>query len=140
SIARLAESFATQVLSAIRGASLEDIAALSGGRVAAPARGAAAAAPARRGRRGADVSGLTEKVADLLRGKADGLRQEPIRAELGVDKKAITRAINTMLASGALRKEGQKRSTTYFPGSGSPAAPAAKKGGKRGAKRRGKKA
>ncbi|MGZ3419870.1 MAG: hypothetical protein ACXVEF_14200 [Polyangiales bacterium] len=140
SIARLAEGFATQVLSAIRSASLEDIAHLSGGR--APA--AAAAAP-RAGRRGPgrpakiDVAGLAGKVGELLKGKSDGLRAEQIRESLGVAKNQLVKVITKGLADGSLKKTGEKRATKYFVGSGTPSAGAAKPAGKRRAKRRGKK-
>jgi CRP-like cAMP-binding protein len=156
SIAQLAESFATQVLAAIRTASLDDIAALAGGRarVAAATGGgrASSSAPAaargggRRGgggrrRRSADeIAALGEQIASLLAGKPEGLRAEQIRSELGVARKELPRVITELLSSGAIRKEGQKRATTYFAGSGGGSGRGgAKRGGKRGGKRRGKK-
>jgi hypothetical protein len=144
SIARLAESFATQVLSAIRSASLDDIAALSGGR-AGRAPAAAAAPRAASGRRPGrppkiDVSGLSGKVTDLLKGKSEGLRAEQIRDALGVAKNQLVKVITKGLADGSLKKTGEKRATKYFVGSGAPSAAApAKTGGKRRAKRRSKK-
>jgi len=142
SIARLAESFATQVLAAIRSASLEDIAALSGGRVAAPRAAApsAAAAPAGGRRRPGrpprvDVAGLAGKVGDLLGKNADGMRAEQIRGALGVAKNQLVKVINKGLADGSLKKTGEKRATKYFVGSGTPAAAPNK--ARRGRKKKG---
>jgi hypothetical protein len=148
SIARLAESFATQVLTAIRSSSFEDIAALSGSGASTRAGRPAAAAPrAPSGRRPGrppkiDVSGLAGKVTELLHGKADGLRAEQIREALGVAKNQLVKVITKGLADGSLKKTGEKRATKYFTGSGTPsaaAAPAKKAAGKRRGRRRGKK-
>lgn len=152
SIARLAESFATQVLTAIRSASFEDIAVLSGGGGGGAARGgrggrpAAAAAPrAPSGRRPGrppkiDVAGLAGKVTELLAGKSDGLRAEQIREALGVAKNQLVKVITQGLAEGTLKKTGEKRATKYFAGGGAPSASStAKTGGKRRSKRRSKK-
>src|SRR6266568_2895728 len=113
SISDLASQFAAGVLSAIRGASLEDILAetnRSGGAVRrGPGRpkgsGASAAASAssaeeasgkRRGRRGrlgrrsaSDIGALVERIVTLLNANPKGLRAEEIRAKLGLEAKEL---------------------------------------------------
>lgn len=137
-IAKLAEDFATQVLAAMRTASLEDVAALSGGRARAaePARrragrpAAASAAGGRRRRSKEDIDALGQQIVDLLRSKPEGMRAEDIREALGVERKELPRALRAIVAEGSARTEGQKRATTYFAGEGGGA------GGRRGTKKR----
>ncbi len=152
-IATLAEDFASKVLAAIRTASLGDIAALGGGGAAAvgrrgPGRPRAAAAgtaapAAPRGRRGgrrrrtnADLEALGSRIVDTVKGSPGGMRAEAIREALGVARKELPRALSQLISSGLLKKEGERRATTYFVGDGS--APRASRGGKKGAKRAGK--
>ncbi|MBI2388006.1 MAG: hypothetical protein HYV09_00185 [Deltaproteobacteria bacterium] len=155
-IAELAQQFATQVLRAIRTASLDDIASVAGGvparaRVSAPAAAAPtrAAAGARRGAGGrrrrtqGDLAALGSRIVELLKGNPEGMRAEAIREALGVPRKELPRVFNQLVEGGALRKEGQKRATTYFVKDESAvSAPAkrggAKRGGKRGAKKAGR--
>lgn len=152
-ITALAEDFTTKVLRALQTASLSDLAALGGG--AAVRRGpgrppkseGAAAAAAPRGRRGgrrrrtaADLEALGSRITDLLRSNPGGMRAEAIREGLGIPRKELPRAISQLLSGGAIRKEGQKRATTYFLGEGggggtSRAAGAKKGGAKKGGKR-----
>lgn len=153
-ITSLAETFAHQIVAAIRTASFGDIAALSGN---APARrgpgrppksAAASSAAPTRGRRGgrrrrtnADLEALGSRIVETVRGSATGMRAEAIRDALGVARKELPRAIAQLLSSGALKKQGQRRATTYFAGDGSAsrASKGSKKGAKRGGKRRAKK-
>jgi len=152
-IASLAEDFVAQVLRALHTASLSDLAAIGSG---APARrgpgrppksASAAAPPAPRGRRGgrrrrtaADLEALGARVTDLLRSNPAGLRAESIRDSLNIARKELPRAISQLLSSGSIRKEGQKRATTYFvgEGGGSGAAAGGKRGARKGAKKAGK--
>lgn len=157
-IAELAQQFAAQVVKAIGTASLQDIAALTGGsapvgrpRAAAPTAAPAPAAPARAaaaGRRGGrrrrtadDLAALGGRIVDLLKSNPSGLRAEAIRDALNVPRKELPRVFSQLVSSGAVKKQGQKRATTYFVGDGSAkSAPAAgkrggKKAGKRGAKK-----
>ncbi len=69
----------------------------------------------------------------------DGQTVGEIAAAVRATPKLVKKAIIQLLASGALKKTGQKRGTRYHIGSGTPSAPAAAKQGKRG-KRRGRKA
>ncbi len=59
-----------------------------------------------------------------------GLRIEQINKELGTSTRDLALPIRKLIADGAIRTEGAKRSTKYFPGEG---------GGSGGGKRRRKK-
>jgi hypothetical protein len=111
-IGNLATQFANGVLAAIRTASLEDILAESNGAPSKrgpgrPAKGASASTTASSG----DAIGA---ITALLATKPEGLRAEQIRAALKLDKPTVTKALTKALASKAVKKQGQKRATTYF--------------------------
>lgn len=150
-IADLAQNFAAQVVKAIGTASLQDIAALTGGAAApsrartAPAAAPAApakAAPAAASRRGGsrrrrtadDLAALGGRIVDLLKTNSGGMRAEAIRDQLNVPRKELPRVFAQLVSSGAVKKSGQKRATTYFVGDGSKSAPA-KRGSKKVAKK-----
>jgi hypothetical protein len=155
-IAQLANDFATQILAAVRTASLDDIAALAGGRgrvaaAAGPARpaagggrGRAAAGGGRRRRSREDIDALGGQILELLQANPDGLRAEQIRAELGVPRRELPRALAAIVENGSARKQGEKRATTYFAGGGGGrgkrggSTRGAKRGGKKGGKRGGR--
>jgi hypothetical protein len=128
----LASNFASAVLDAIRGASLDDLVAESGG---APRRGpgrpkgsttkstataARASAPARKPsgrlarRSPADIAKALGQVVALVKGKKTGLRSEEIRKALRLDVREVPRVLREGLAKKSLRSKGQKRATTYF--------------------------
>jgi hypothetical protein len=121
----LATQFATQVLHAIRAASLEDILSESG---SSPARRAGAAptslrlqAAKPRGKAGRlarrspeDIGAVIEKIVGLLEKHSSGLRAEEIRGKLGLQAKELPRPIADALAAKRIVKEGEKRATTYF--------------------------
>jgi hypothetical protein len=140
-IEKFAADFASQVMKAIRGASLEDILEESQG-----GRSHAAAAPVKRGPgrpRGAgnpaaasptrpaevakpkktatgrlarrspeDIKKSLANIVALLK-KKPGLRSEAIRAELKMDRKELPRVIAEGLSTKALSKKGEKRATVY---------------------------
>jgi len=134
----LANDFASSVLAAIRGASLQELLSEAGGaaprggggragrraggrRAAAAAPGAAAPARAARGRGGrlkrrspADIKQVLDKVHGLLRGKKDGLRSEEIQKALRLDKREMPRVLTTGVTSRRLSKRGEKRATRYY--------------------------
>ena len=133
----LAQTFAANVLAAIRGASLQELLSEAGGgagagrgrrtrsarRAARASAGVHAAAPAvSGGRRGgrlarrspADIAGVLGKVVTLLKGKKDGLRSEEIQRALRLDKRELPRVLKTGLGGKKLRSKGQKRATRYF--------------------------
>jgi hypothetical protein len=126
-LAALASSFATSVLEAVRGSSLEDLRITTGTANstvdhARPASRAAAVTKAPRpkssrrlGRRSAeDISRALDGVVGLLKKNKAGLRAEQIRAELGMQSKEMPRVLADGLSGKKLRKKGQKRATTYF--------------------------
>jgi len=130
----LASTFATAVLEAIRGASLDELVAGSGG---APRRGpgrprgssttkaaptatrASASAPKARGgrlarRSPADIAKTLGQVVALVKAKKTGLRSEEIRRALKLDVREVPRVLKEGLTKKKLRSKGQKRATTYF--------------------------
>ncbi|HXN33376.1 MAG TPA: hypothetical protein VN894_16010 [Polyangiaceae bacterium] len=136
----LASAFASDVLDAIRGASVRDLLGASpAGARPAPARGE----PVRRRvgrlprRSAGDIAQVVDHIVGLLRQSPNGLRAEQIRAKLGLQAKELPRPLNDAIESGRLAKSGQKRATTYFvkgaaskPAAGRQArgAPAARRG------------
>src|SRR5262245_11063444 len=110
---------------------------------------ASGSAPARRGRpagitrgpgrpRGprssADLEEASAKIVAHVQAN-DGQGIGAIADATGVDLKTAKKAAIQLLASGALKKSGQKRGTVYHVGSGRPArAKAGKRGKKRGRK------
>jgi hypothetical protein len=126
-IQQLAAEFASGVLGAIRGSSLEDILAEAGGR-RGPGRprksstllgefpaGGRSGKGDRLGRRSAtDLARVVDQITELLSRNPKGLRAEQIRVELGLSAKEIPRPIAKALGSKRIAKSGQKRATTYF--------------------------
>ena len=131
SIQSLAHEFASGVLAAIRGASLEEI--LDG--AAPPRRGpgrprgsirarhaARVSAPRPRARGGKrhrrtakDIAGVAERIVGLVSKHPKGIRGEHIRRDLGIAKNQWMKPLELALGSKKLRKTGEKRATTYFP-------------------------
>jgi hypothetical protein len=120
----LAESFASEVLAAVRGAPLKDLigSASQEGRGRTPAR-TAAPAPSPKARRSsgrlarrsqADIIGALDRVLALVKKHRAGLRAEQIRQQLGMQPKEMPRVLKEGIASKKLTSKGQKRSTTYF--------------------------
>jgi hypothetical protein len=122
-IESLASAFATEILTALRGASLSELVAVThNGTPKASATPAARASASpkkakggRLGRRSAeDLSAMVDTIVSALQKNKGGLRSEQIRAVIGVDKKELPRPIAEALASGRITKKGEKRATTYF--------------------------
>jgi hypothetical protein len=134
-ISRLAETFASEILAALRTASLDDLTALAGGgggggaaaagrrRPGRPAKAAAAPAAAgskvprvkKGGRRSAgDIEKVATAIVGAVKGAKAGLRSEQIQKALGLSKKDTQRPIAWALEKKLLRKTGEKRGTTYF--------------------------
>jgi hypothetical protein len=120
--------FTSSVLEAIRGASLEELLAESGGggRRARSARVAAAVAVAAEGRSSraarsgrlkrrsaADIAKVLERVVALVKRHKAGLRAEQIREELRMQSKEMPRVLKEGLTKKKLKARGQKRATTY---------------------------
>jgi hypothetical protein len=130
----LASNFASAVLAAIRGASLDELVAGSGG---APRRGpgrprgsstkttataARASAPSTKTTKGgrlqrrspADIARALDAVVILVRKSKAGLRSEEIRKALKLDVREVPRVLKEGLAKKKLKSKGEKRATTYF--------------------------
>lgn len=133
-------SFVNELDLLVRKSTLEALKAVlaGGGEVPAPVRGTrpARATGGRGRRRSANVEEAAGKVLAHVQAN-DGLGISAIADATGIDLKTAKKAAIHLLASGALKKSGQKRGTVYHAGSGRPARKA--KAGKRG-KKRGRKA
>ena len=133
-LSHIASSFASDVLSTIRGASLEDLLSAS-----SPGRGNVDASLLRTGAMGArvgrtrrggrlrrrslrDIGQVVETIVELLKQSPGGLRAEQIREQLGLLAKELPRPLKEALSSGKVSKTGQKRATTYFHKEGGAAA------------------
>lgn len=132
-IQNLAASFVDQVVSAIRGASLQELLA-PGGREVASIRKArsitedatpqgsvpattrrSARSPGRLPRRSADeIKAGLGTIVSLLQKHKEGLRAEQIRSSLGLQSKEMPRILKEGISTRVLRSKGQKRATTYF--------------------------
>jgi hypothetical protein len=140
SIQHLASTFAAAVVSAIRGANLDDILSLADSRASgspAPTRrrgrpasvkkaaatasvAAPSAAPAKKTKAGrlkrrspGDIAKALAQVVSLVKTKKGGLRAEQIRAALKMESKEMPRVLKEGLSKKVLKSRGQKRSTTY---------------------------
>lgn len=163
-IESLASQFASNILDALRGASLDELADIAGrgnpsgsfgsARRGRPRNDASQNAHAsdnsvavrRRGRGGRlgrrtpnEISRVIESIVELLQKNGGGLRAEQIRSALGVEAKELPRPLADALSAGRLTKTGQKRATTYFAAGGGSAASRGAAGGAGGPKRRGRK-
>lgn len=99
---------------------------------AAAKRGGGGKAASTTGRRSQDeIEKTIARVLEYITANP-GSRMEGINKGLGLPTKRLTRPISKLLSKGAIRREGQKRATTYFAADGSSAAAAkpAAKGGK----------
>jgi hypothetical protein len=111
-----------QLLNAFTHASLDSLGGAGSGATgpSAPPRrrrpsGSKPASKERGSRRKVDVSSLAPKVRAVLKTAGrEGLRSENIRAQLGLEKAAVARVLQAMLADKTVRKTGKKRATTYF--------------------------
>jgi len=129
-----AVQFASAIVQALRGASLDELMTIAGGQTGAPPRGRPrgrraaktnGASPkatnnaGRLGRRSADEIGRTlDKIVAVLSQHPEGLRAEQIKAALQLDKRELPKPIAAGLQSGVLKKSGQKRATIYTLGTG----------------------
>jgi hypothetical protein len=119
----LAHTFAAGVLTAIRGASLEDLLAESGGGKRRTRGGTTAGNPGPRARKtkggrlarrsAEEISKAVDGVVALVKKHKAGLRSEEIRKQLGLDTREVPRILKTAVAAKKLKAKGQKRATTY---------------------------
>jgi hypothetical protein len=123
----LAHSFAAGVLAAIRGASIEDLLAESGGGAARPSAGrpprggttsgspkAKTTKGGRLARRSAEqIYEAVDQVVTLVKKSKTGLRSEEIKKALGLDRREVPRILKTAVQAKKLTAKGQKRATVY---------------------------
>lgn len=124
SIQALAEEFTDGLLAVIRGASIEEL--TGGSSIAATPRVSRASSnddepkkrkPGRLPRRSEeDIAALVDQIVACVADHPEGIRAEDLRAELKLDKKELPKPIMAALESGKIRKQGEKRATTYFAG------------------------
>ncbi len=71
--------------------------------------------PGQRVRRSeADLAKTGEQIVKLLQKHKGGLRIEQVNKEIGTSTKELMRPILKLLEEGKIRKEGERRATTYF--------------------------
>jgi hypothetical protein len=124
----LASSFASNVLNAIRSASIADLHAESGHREGngRRARGGGGQpdrlrTPTPKKTKGgrlarrspADIAKALDEIVALVKKSKAGLRSEEIRKALKLDVREVPRVLKEGLAKKKLRSKGQKRATTY---------------------------
>ncbi len=127
----LAANFASQIIAALQGASLQELVSADGGRKAAgngprsraTEGGGGQPDPLRtpRGKNGrlprrsaADIAKTLDKIVLLVKTQKNGLRAEEIRSKLGMQAKEMPRILKQGLAAKKLTSKGHKRATTYF--------------------------
>ena len=129
-LASLAETFASSVLAAIRGASLDDLlseaqGAPRSGRKERPRTADGAPLPHRPSRKGRlgrrspeDIAKTLAQVVALVQGKKTGMRSEEIRKALKLDVREVPRVLKEGLKTKKLKSKGHKRATTYYAAGG----------------------
>jgi hypothetical protein len=130
----LASNFAAQIIAAIQGASLHELAGSDGGATRSTGRQARAlpggggqpdplSVPVtpKRGKNGRlprrsveEIQATLQKIVLLVKTHKAGMRAEEIRATLGMEAKEMPRILKEGVAKKKLTTKGQKRATTYF--------------------------
>ena len=122
-LSSLAETFTSQILETLRGASMDDIVNLNGaGSVKLPTASKTASKTTSTGRLARrdpeEIAATIETIVAVLKKAPEGLRSEQLQEMTGIPKKEITGPIAQALASKQIKKTGNKRATTYFLGGG----------------------
>jgi len=148
----LIENFTRDIQAAVRASLVDDLRSVLGGVPAkrgpgrprgpkpgkrGPGRPAKAAKGGRRGRPAQVDAGLNDRVLGAIRAQP-GRSVSALADGLGMKSDAIKRPITQLLASGSIRKTGQKRGTLYFAGKGSTAVAASAGGARKKAGRKAK--
>jgi DNA-binding helix-hairpin-helix protein with protein kinase domain len=122
-IRNLAQSMAAEIVQALRGLSVDEIARLDhrpSHRQASSRRtpkGAASGKAKTRQRRDAkQLQAVVDKLVAVVKANKKGINAEGIRAALKLPRKELPRPIALALKSKKIRKRGQKRATTYYAG------------------------
>lgn len=133
-INKLVEAFVAQVTSVARQAAMDTLTAALGSAGGAARRRAFAgySEPAAVGRGGGggssrrpkgakrpqnEIEKTKDRVNDFIH-RNPGLRIEQINKELGTSTRDLSLPLRKLISDGAIRTEGEKRSTQYFPGDG----------------------
>jgi hypothetical protein len=124
-VQKLVDGFVIQLAELWRRQAIDSLTGMEGG---VRGRGRAAAGPAMnlglgraRGRGAKRTADELDQLADSFLEyvtKNPGLRIEQINKELGTTTKDLQLPIRKLLADGAIKAKGKKRSTAYFPGEG----------------------
>jgi hypothetical protein len=119
SIVSLATKFADDLLAIVWGGLAAELAT---NERSAPALTAARRPRARRSE--GDLRAAADRILAALGKAPGGLRSEDLRSQVGMSRAAMGRPLKMLLASGRVRKTGEKRTTAYHAG-GAPAKAAA---------------
>jgi hypothetical protein len=147
-ISKLVDEFVTQVTQLARKAAMDTLSTALGSGGAALGNGVGRGGRGRGGRvarvagpsassrlpKGAkrppgEISQLKDRVFDHITSNP-GQRIEQINKDLGTSTRELSLPLKKLISEGAVRTEGEKRATTYFPGDGKP-----QSGGRRKRKR-----
>jgi len=133
-ISKLVDEFVNQVAQLARKAAMDTLSTALGGAVPGLGNGRGRGRPGRIGRiavpsasrlpKGAkrppgEITQLKERVFDHITSNP-GQRIEQINKELGTSTRELSLPLKKLIGDGAVRTEGEKRATTYFPGDGKP--------------------
>ncbi|HTJ43189.1 MAG TPA: hypothetical protein VL463_13885 [Kofleriaceae bacterium] len=142
-IAKLVNDFVAQVSALARQAAMETLQGALGGALPSggvrrgrpPGSGAVASLGMARRAKGAkrpadEIERTKERLYDFIKGNP-GQRVEQINKALGTTTKDLTLPLKKLIADKAVKTEGEKRATAYFPGEGSPSAGGGRKRGRR---------
>ena len=130
-IQALSADFATNIVAAIRQASLSELMGGLETHVTKPAKAPKEPAAPRARKAGRlprrsleDLNAMADRIVQAVSESSGGLRAEKIRAELGIAPNELARPLSVALADKRLTKIGHKRATIYIAATAKPAKPA----------------
>jgi hypothetical protein len=136
-INKLVSDFVTQVSALAKRAAMDTLeTALTGGaprrRGRPPGSGSVAALGGSRRAKGAkrpagEIEATKARLYEFIKSNP-GQRVEQINKALGTTTKDLTLPLKKLISDKAVKTEGEKRATAYFPGEGSPSAGGRKRG------------
>jgi hypothetical protein len=136
-ISKLVSDFVAQVSALAKRAAMDTLeSALSGGMPSGGRRGRPPAAlggsrrPKGAKRPAGEIEATKASLYDYIKSNP-GQRVEQINKALGTTTKDLTLPLKKLIADKAVRTEGEKRATAYFPGEGSPSSGGGRKRGGR---------
>ena len=140
-INKLVSDFVAQVSALAKQAAFETLESALGGAMAGgkrrgrpPGSGAAAVLSSRRPkgakRPAGEIEATKTRLYDFIKSNP-GQRVEQINKALGTTTKDLTLPLKKLIADKAVKTEGEKRATAYYPGEGSPSSGGGRKRGGR---------